>query len=66
MPATILDDAPHWRERAEEVRSVADQMNDPAARRAMEEIARAYDKLADRAECRNIAPHAEGSTDIDH
>jgi hypothetical protein len=44
--------AKHWRERAEEARTLADQMNDGDARRSMFTIAAEYDKLAVRAEKR--------------
>ena len=48
----ILDDPKHWRDRAEEVRSLADQMSDPETRRIMRGIADDYEKLAKRAEQR--------------
>jgi len=44
--------AKHWRERAEEARTLADQMNDGDARRSMLTIAAEYDKLAERVEKR--------------
>jgi hypothetical protein len=40
----------HWRDRAEEARTKAKQMNDAEARWQMLEIAAAYDRLAERAE----------------
>jgi hypothetical protein len=51
MPS-FLDNPEHWRSRAEEARSIADQMKDPEVRRAMLEIAAMYDGLAERAERR--------------
>ena len=48
----ILDDPKHWRDRAEEVRSLAEQMSDPETRRIMRGIADDYEKLAKRAEQR--------------
>jgi hypothetical protein len=42
--------AGYWRERAEEARAKAGQMRDPDAKATLLEIARSYDKLAERAE----------------
>jgi hypothetical protein len=43
-------DADLWRERADEARSLAQAMGDPAAKRHMHFIAEAYERLADHAE----------------
>jgi hypothetical protein len=43
-------DADYWRQRAEEARALAGSMKLPDARREIEQIARAYERLADRAE----------------
>jgi hypothetical protein len=43
---SILDDPKHWQERAEEARSIADQLKDPESRRMMLRIADDYDRLA--------------------
>jgi len=40
----------YWRERAREAASVARDMHDPEARRAMLDIAESYEKVADRVE----------------
>jgi hypothetical protein len=42
----------YWRERAEEARAVADQMNDADSKRKMLRIAQDYKELARRAELR--------------
>jgi hypothetical protein len=46
---TLLDDPEHWLSRAEEIRTIAEFMNDPEARRIMFDIAAGYDRLAERA-----------------
>ena len=42
--------AQYWRERAEEVRVQAEQMNDPTAKRTMLVIVEEYEQLAAHAE----------------
>ena len=46
---SILDDPKHWLERAEEARSIADQISDPDSRRMMLRIAEDYEPLANHA-----------------
>jgi hypothetical protein len=46
----LLNNARHLRERAEEVRGVAEVLHDPDAKRMMLGIAETYEKLAQRAE----------------
>lgn len=55
MPhAPHFNDPHHWRERAEESRVLAEQMQDLVARKMMLQIADDYDKLAVRAAIRVI------------
>lgn len=42
---SIFDDPAHWRQRAEEARQMADRIDDPAAKKTMQDIADAYDRL---------------------
>ena len=46
---SVLDDPKHWLERAEEARSIADQLSDPESRRMMLRIAEDYERLANHA-----------------
>jgi hypothetical protein len=45
MPS-ILNEALDWLDRAEQARGVAGQLTDPAARRAVLELAESFDRLA--------------------
>jgi hypothetical protein len=47
-----LNDVKHWRDRAVEMRVLADGMKDADVRSIMDRLALDYDKLADRAEDR--------------
>ena len=49
MHSELLNDPKHWRERAEEARSIADQVSDPEAKRTMLRIADDYERLAEHA-----------------
>ena len=49
-PIRNMLDAVHWRERAKEVRALAEQATDQISRDQMLQIAANYDKLADRNE----------------
>jgi hypothetical protein len=56
----LLNDARHWRDRAEEARIRAEQMRDPDARAKMLGIAASYERIAERAEERllpRVDPH---------
>jgi len=54
MPESILDDPEHWRERAEEARTLADQLSDPESKRTMLRIANDYERMAEHAKVRAI------------
>jgi hypothetical protein len=49
MSTSILDDPEHWRQRAEESRLIAEQLDDPVARAAMLRIAEDYERIAEQA-----------------
>jgi hypothetical protein len=58
MPqAHYINDPGHWRDRAEEMRALAQDVQDEAARQTMLRLAQDYDRLAARAEQRS-----DGST----
>lgn len=52
MPSSYLNDPEHWRERAKEVRAMAEDMADPASKQKMLDVAADYEHLAKRAEDR--------------
>jgi len=52
MPASFINDPEHWRRRAEETRTIAEQMSDLQSKDAMLRIAKDYERLAERAEQR--------------
>ena len=43
---SILDNPEHWQDRAEEARSIAEQMSDRDSKRMMLRIAEDYERLA--------------------
>jgi hypothetical protein len=49
MPLRDLNDSKHWRDRAAEMRVLAEEMRDADAACLMHDLANDYDKLADRA-----------------
>ena len=49
MPPRDLNDVKHWRDRAAEMRALAQGMGDARTTRSMLDLANDYDKLADRA-----------------
>ena len=52
MAKVPINDPKHWRERAEEARTVAEEISDPKSKRKMLRIADDYEELAKRAERR--------------
>jgi hypothetical protein len=55
MTTRLANDPTHWRNRAQEARTRAAEMNDAEAKRQMLGIARGYERLAERAEERLAA-----------
>src|SRR6516225_2293521 len=52
-----INDPAHWRQRAQEARALADQIEDPQGRVAMLRIAQEYELLAKRAAARAVGRH---------
>ena len=52
MPSGFVNDPQHWRDRATEMRAIAEEANDLIAKAMMLRLADDYDKLADRAATR--------------
>ena len=52
MRHRIIDNPNHWRERAEEARALAEQLNRPESKRTMLRIADAYERWAEHAQRR--------------
>jgi len=48
--SSFINDPAHWRQRAEEMRTLAEDMSNAETRAMMERIARDYEFLARRAE----------------
>jgi DNA-binding ferritin-like protein len=46
VPAHLVDDAEYWRKRAEEARTLAEQMKDAHTKSLMFGIAESYEKIA--------------------
>jgi hypothetical protein len=55
-----MQDAAHWRSKAEELRAVAAGMQDPAAKKTMLDIADSYDRMAVHADAIAEAERALG------
>ena len=54
MLSHFINESDHWRARAEEMRMLANQMNDSESRDAMLRIAEDYERLAKSAEDRIV------------
>jgi len=59
MAKVPINDPKHWRDRAEQARTLADELTDPDAKRRMLRIAADYEELAKRAERRLAAKNRE-------
>src|SRR4029434_3675545 len=52
MPSHLFDDPKHWRKPAAQARTLAEQMSEPESKKMMLDIAKDYERLAERAEQR--------------
>ena len=52
MATSFINDPEHWRNRAEQARTLANQMTDEVSKQTMLRIAADYDRLAERAALR--------------
>jgi hypothetical protein len=52
VPAPLINDPEHWHKRADEARSLADDMKDEISKQMTLQIADDYERLAKRAEQR--------------
>ena len=55
MMRALINDPEHWYLRAEEARSIAEEMTDAQARQAMLQVADSYERLGKRAEARTLS-----------
>jgi len=51
--ASHINDPSHWRERAKQMRAMAEDVNDGEAKETMLRVAKEYDRLAERADIRS-------------
>ncbi|MBV9289697.1 MAG: hypothetical protein JO288_18115 [Hyphomicrobiales bacterium] len=58
---SLLYDPEHWRSRAEEARTIAEQMMDRDAIATMLKVAEQYEEMAQKAERRRLAKNQSGS-----
>jgi hypothetical protein len=53
MPASLINDPEHWRDRAREKRALAERLRNEQAKQTMLRIASDYERLAEQAEERS-------------
>ena len=56
MPAPAIDDPQHWRDSANEIRALVNDVKDEAPKQKMLRIADDYERVAKRAEDRGKRP----------
>ena len=55
----MIYDPGHWRQRVEEARRTADQLDDPADKKTMLDIAETYEQLVALAEAKRVSKSSQ-------
>jgi hypothetical protein len=53
MPASLINDPEHWRDRAREKRELAERLRNEQAKQTVLRVANEYERLAEQAEAVN-------------
>ena len=59
VPASLINDPEHWRDRAREKRELAERLRNEQAKQTVFRVANEYERLAEQAEERSRAPQSK-------
>jgi hypothetical protein len=59
VPASLINDPEHWRDRAREKRELAERLTNEQAKQTVLRVANEYERLAEQAEERSGAPQSK-------